>query len=257
MINYTLLPLLLLLAGCAAQHGVPRQVPAEGAIQLRIGDSVSVAGLYRVRFDTVTQDSRCPPDVKCIWEGYADVLLTITTPFGEVVRSSFPTNGFGLSLVRDSIRLGAVAIHGNVLILNHLDPAYPPKPPKEYSVTLHTVALGSGWPEICYVVAAVPIGTPFQLGVGYGAIVGERYFLRLDSLVSDRQLPNPLVALTYCSKTLPPVSFTLNLGNMVNVGNQGGRDTTIEGHHIQLSGSRLENPPERPIGFRVWIETSD
>jgi hypothetical protein len=47
---------------------------------LRAGRQIAVQGQkLRIRFAEVTQDSRCPVDVTCVWAGNASVRLEVTT----------------------------------------------------------------------------------------------------------------------------------------------------------------------------------
>lgn len=75
---------LLLSTGCT---GLPRDVAdpatagrtltvADGhSVQLLPGDSARLADGSTLRFERVISDSRCPPDVQCIWAGDAQLLL--------------------------------------------------------------------------------------------------------------------------------------------------------------------------------------
>lgn len=44
-----------------------------------------------VRFDTVTEDSRCPQDVTCVWEGNATALVTLDSA-GTAMQAQFATS---------------------------------------------------------------------------------------------------------------------------------------------------------------------
>lgn len=44
-----------------------------------------------VRFDTVTEDSRCPTDVTCVWEGNATALVTLDSA-GKTAQVQFTTS---------------------------------------------------------------------------------------------------------------------------------------------------------------------
>lgn len=44
-----------------------------------------------VRFDTVTEDSRCPQDVTCVWEGNATALVTLDSA-GKTAQAQFMTS---------------------------------------------------------------------------------------------------------------------------------------------------------------------
>lgn len=66
---------LLFAHGCASASG-PSEVPLGEPFELAPGDSAAVEGLT-VSFQAVTQDSRCPIDVVCVWQGDASVLLSL------------------------------------------------------------------------------------------------------------------------------------------------------------------------------------
>jgi len=68
---------LLLAIGCASASG-PSEVPLNEPFEMAPGDAVEADGLT-VRFEAVTQDSRCPIDAVCVWQGDATVVLSLTT----------------------------------------------------------------------------------------------------------------------------------------------------------------------------------
>lgn len=50
-------------------------------VKLHLGQQVVLAGEnLSVGFDSVRDDSRCPPDVQCIWAGDATVLVSLAKP---------------------------------------------------------------------------------------------------------------------------------------------------------------------------------
>ena len=53
-----------------------RTVPLNDPARIALGDSADVDRV-RVRFARVVEDSRCPPDVSCVWAGRAHVELVI------------------------------------------------------------------------------------------------------------------------------------------------------------------------------------
>ena len=62
---------------CAAAK--PTAPPLDRAFDLRVGVSTHVEGTeLEVRFEGVPNDSRCPPDVRCISAGDATVALRVT-----------------------------------------------------------------------------------------------------------------------------------------------------------------------------------
>jgi hypothetical protein len=69
----------LLAAGCATSTGAVRPIGLGQEQQLAPGESVQVGGL-RVTFTRVENDSRCPVDVVCVWEGDALVKLELSAP---------------------------------------------------------------------------------------------------------------------------------------------------------------------------------
>lgn len=72
-----ILPFILIFTSAFAQ---PAQGPQEAAagqeFDLRAGETTRVDGL-RVEFVGVTEDSRCPVDVTCVWQGNAKVMLQV------------------------------------------------------------------------------------------------------------------------------------------------------------------------------------
>jgi hypothetical protein len=65
------------LAGCApVRTDVPTAAP-DTDFDLTPGAIAAIAGTpLRIRFDAVADDSRCPSDVQCVWEGNATIRLT-------------------------------------------------------------------------------------------------------------------------------------------------------------------------------------
>jgi len=110
-------------------------VPLGSDFVLEPGESASVSTTgFQVRFDGVTNDSRCPADAVCITIGDAEVALS-------VVRQAGPE--------RISLRTGPSGNQASIgewsLILTKLEP-YPylsrPVSPSDYRVTLRVERLG-------------------------------------------------------------------------------------------------------------------
>ncbi len=81
--------LVVALAQTACGGGLPAQPPIldpqsrvedGGTIQLAVGDSVTVGGVGTLvmTFERVASDSRCPPDVQCVWQGEVTVQLRLS-----------------------------------------------------------------------------------------------------------------------------------------------------------------------------------
>lgn len=75
-----------LLTGCAALNNLTPNHPTEPtAINAEMGQPFTLSvgqtariGLLRVTFVRVLEDSRCPIDVVCVWQGNAKVQLALT-----------------------------------------------------------------------------------------------------------------------------------------------------------------------------------
>ncbi len=76
------------LAGCDATDSDGRQAEAQsGEVALALGATASLDGLP-LTFSSIVDDSRCPQDAVCVWEGMAQVSLdaggqTVTLTVGD------------------------------------------------------------------------------------------------------------------------------------------------------------------------------
>ncbi len=80
-LSFSLLAVLLLLLLLAACGGGPGEVKANlgQEFSLSIGQTASIQGEdLRLKFLEVVNDSRCPSDVTCVWQGQASSLIEIT-----------------------------------------------------------------------------------------------------------------------------------------------------------------------------------
>ena len=84
-----------LLAGCAA---APATDPAAGAvadgseIRLGIGENARLADGSRLAYLRLVDDSRCPPDVQCVWAGDAEIALRWQPASGDARDVALHTN---------------------------------------------------------------------------------------------------------------------------------------------------------------------
>lgn len=70
-----------------------QNVAAGAEIVLAVGTEASVdGGALLIRFQAVTEDSRCPLSVTCVWEGRGVVSLTVTPADGEERTISLETH---------------------------------------------------------------------------------------------------------------------------------------------------------------------
>lgn len=76
----------LLLAACAtppASAGEARTIAGDESFTLASGETVSLASRGTLRYVRLVEDSRCPPDVQCVWAGDAEVAFEWTVAGGE------------------------------------------------------------------------------------------------------------------------------------------------------------------------------
>lgn len=72
----------LAMAACGNKVGTPsgEKVPLGQEFTLAVGQSAVVEENVRLTLKSVTDDSRCPVDVTCVWEGDAKVSVDVLTP---------------------------------------------------------------------------------------------------------------------------------------------------------------------------------
>jgi hypothetical protein len=70
----------LLLAGCSTEANTPAGPSPGEQFTLPVGQSVSIKGEnLTIKFEKVTNDSRCPTGVQCIWAGEAKCQMSVTS----------------------------------------------------------------------------------------------------------------------------------------------------------------------------------
>ncbi|WP_339134702.1 MAG: hypothetical protein WGN25_16070 [Candidatus Electrothrix sp. GW3-4] len=79
---------LIMLAACA-KGPQPEDFPQ--TIELRSGASKKVSNDLTIRLNTVLEDSRCPTNVECAWEGNAEILLELSG--GDLESTHLNTGG--------------------------------------------------------------------------------------------------------------------------------------------------------------------
>ena len=83
--RWTILALvfLVVLAGCARPE-LGTEVRLNQSFEMKIGQAVSLAGEnLNIKFDDITEDSRCPRGVVCVWAGQVSASLQMTTKEGQ------------------------------------------------------------------------------------------------------------------------------------------------------------------------------
>ena len=114
-----LLPLLLLLS-CETDVLEPKPV-GEAPFSLRHGETAVVrpSGAL-IRFDELLDDSRCPLDLECFWEGKADLRMWLRTPAADEIILQLSIYGYVTSA--DTARQLSVDTLGYRITLLQLDP---------------------------------------------------------------------------------------------------------------------------------------
>jgi len=76
--------LMLAIAGCSSNSDLLLSVRVPGSVRLSVGSSAAIVGTpWRVKFDSVISDSRCPLGVLCIQAGEALLALELTSPVAD------------------------------------------------------------------------------------------------------------------------------------------------------------------------------
>ena len=145
MIRLAALPLALLLiaAGCGSTQPLsddaetsPGPTPEGTAglgepFTLELGASTVVDG-HMLRFDHITEDSRCPSDVDCVWEGRATINLSlISGDTVDGVQLSIP--GF-VGMDSEPQPQQSAVVTGYTITLLQLDP-YPSQDGVDVEIT--------------------------------------------------------------------------------------------------------------------------
>lgn len=122
----------VLVTGC--KPGPPSATPPTGLnseFQLKMGQRAQVAEGLAITFKEVTEDSRCPVDVECIWAGQAVVVI-------EVINDGVSLGDSALTLGTPDSQAARIDIPG--YRIEALDLAPEPRSegiePSEYAVTL-------------------------------------------------------------------------------------------------------------------------
>ncbi|NUM79708.1 hypothetical protein HUU42_02800 [bacterium] len=77
--------LVISLAACFERinNSAAVELQKTGNVVLPIHSSIDLDDAYTLSFDRVSEDSRCPVDVVCVWAGNAKIHLTLTGPGGD------------------------------------------------------------------------------------------------------------------------------------------------------------------------------
>ncbi len=111
-------------------------LPASREIVLEFGDDIRLTGsVVRLSFGEVLEDSRCPVDVTCVWEGNGKVVIGIAAGMG-------PTHAL---ILNTSLEPRSVVWSGIRVTLLELTPSPQSEtgiPMEDYAVKLRLEPLG-------------------------------------------------------------------------------------------------------------------
>ncbi len=122
-----------LLAAACSSSPVSPTTSVDARITVPIHHTTTIAGASAsVRFEAVTEDSRCPADANCVWLGQAAVRLTVVASARQV----------SIELRSDPAAARAASVNGLRFEWVQLDP-YPfssrPTQPGDYRLTIRVV----------------------------------------------------------------------------------------------------------------------
>ena len=84
---------------------------AQSQMQLRVGQQKSISnGKVRIKFISVTEDSRCPTNVDCVWAGNAKVKIQVWVRGGETKIFELNTNTREKAGQADAYRVELVSL---------------------------------------------------------------------------------------------------------------------------------------------------
>lgn len=122
-----------MLTACSSDSGSQTAEPSEKTaaqpdqqtVALKIGESIPVEAIgATIAFDTVLEDSRCPQDVECFWEGNAKVGLSLIS---DELREDFELNtsdhGGAVSFVRNGYAIAIENLNPKPKSTETIDPA--------------------------------------------------------------------------------------------------------------------------------------
>jgi hypothetical protein len=77
--------MLLLVVSCTKESVNSKEDSSKEEVTLKVGELVTVSGTsLAIEFSSVTNDSRCPIDVVCVWAGNAETEMAFHVPGSPV-----------------------------------------------------------------------------------------------------------------------------------------------------------------------------
>jgi hypothetical protein len=112
--------ILLFLASCRDPIGF--QGSFDTIMEIRIGSSATLSDNVKIGFEDVLNDSRCPADAMCVWEGKADLSFWLQRPGLE--KQYFKCPIYGYVHKNDTTRQKSINVQTYKITVMQLDP-YP------------------------------------------------------------------------------------------------------------------------------------
>lgn len=85
--------MLMFTLGCQNGRNTATGVATAGEFRMRVGQSIAIDGdALTITFIEVTEDSRCPSNVVCVWAGNAAIRLNVMARNSEASSTELNTN---------------------------------------------------------------------------------------------------------------------------------------------------------------------
>lgn len=109
---FSLIIIVLLPACNILQDGTSKDlIPLDTSFTLRIGETAEIENGFRITFQELTDDSRCPTRVLCIWEGEIDASFSVFTGISnETLRYKGFLGALGESVQHQSIERYVISL---------------------------------------------------------------------------------------------------------------------------------------------------
>ena len=102
----------LAMAACGNKVATPsgEKIPLGREFTLAVGQSAVVDDAVRLTLKAVTDDSRCPVDVTCVWEGDAKVSIDVAAPAPRAAYDLHTSGRFDREVKHGAYRITLVAL---------------------------------------------------------------------------------------------------------------------------------------------------
>ena len=130
--RYANILIVAVLAACSsggyAPTGSGNPSPSAQSVSVRVGDTAAVGSTgVTITFLRVAEDSRCPLNAVCVWEGNGRVALTLSSGYGATKDVSLNTTTEPRETVFSGLRIALAALNPH--------PTGEPTDPDDYVAT--------------------------------------------------------------------------------------------------------------------------